>query len=103
MYNCQLLSGNYPETCSRWQHLWFKHNDMQANTSNFHFKVTGSSVIQLTLRVATIEQEDCVKLLSVNIDKKLDFKFHVSEVSRKAVRQLNALRQSRLSNIQSKI
>ncbi len=39
-----------------------------------------------------IEQEDCVKLLGVNIDKKLDFKFHISEVCRKAGRQLNALR-----------
>ncbi len=66
--------------------------------------VTGSSVIQLTPRAATIEQEDCVKLLCVNIDKKLDFTFHVNEVCRKAGRQLNALRrQSRLLNIQSKM
>ncbi len=66
--------------------------------------VTGSSAIQLTLRAATIEQEDCVKLLGVNIDKKLNFKFYASEVCRKAGRQLNALRrQSRLLNIQSKM
>ncbi len=32
---------------------------MQANPSKFHFMVTGSSTIQLTLRAATIEQEDC--------------------------------------------
>ncbi len=82
----------------------FTHNDMQVNPSKFHFMVTGINVIQLTLRAATIEQEDCVKLLGVNIDKKLDFKFHVNEVCRKAGRQLNALRrQSRLVNIQSKM
>ncbi len=76
----------------------------QANPSKFHFMVTGSSAIQLTLMAATIEQEDCVKLLSVNIDKKLDFKFNVNEVCRKAGRQLNALRrQSRLLNMQSKM
>ena len=41
---------------------------------------------------------------SVNIDKKLDFKFHVSEVCRKAGRQLNALRrQSRLLNTLGKM
>ncbi len=82
----------------------FTHNDMQVNPSKFHFMVTGINVIQLTLRAATIEQEDCVKLLGVNIDKKLDFKFHVNEICRKAGRQLNALRrQSRLVNIQSKM
>ncbi len=66
--------------------------------------MTGSSRIQLILRVATIEQEDCIKLLGVNIDKKLDFTFYVSEVCRKAGRQLNAIRrQSRLLNFQSKM
>ncbi len=75
---------------------WFTHK--------FHFTATGSSAIQLTLKVATIEQEDCVKLLGVNIDKKLDIKFHVNEVCRKAGRQLHALRrQSRLLNMQSKM
>ncbi len=45
-----------------------------------------------------------VKLLGVNIDKKLDFKFHVNEECRKAGRQLTALRrQSRLLNMQSKM
>ncbi len=48
---------------------WFTHNDMQANPSKFYFIVIGSSAIQLTPRTATIEQEHCVKLLGVNIDK----------------------------------
>ncbi len=64
------------------------------------------SLLQLsaTLRAATIEQEDCLKLLGINIDKKLDFKFQVNEVCRKVGGQLNALRrQSRLLNIQSKM
>ncbi len=40
----------------------------------------------------------------MNIDKKLDFKFHVNEVCRKTGRQLNALRrQSILLNIQNKM
>ncbi len=83
---------------------WFTHNVMQANPSKFHFIVTGSSVIQLTLRAATIEQEVCVKLLGVNMYQKLDFKFHVNEVCRKTDRQLNGLRrQSRLLNMQSKM
>ncbi len=47
----------------------FIYYDMNANPSKFHFMVTSSSTIQLTLRAATIEQEDCVKLLGVNIAK----------------------------------
>ncbi len=88
--HCQLPSGSYPETCSRCYISidWFTHNDMQANPPKFHFMVTGSSIIQLTLRAATIEQEDYVKLLGVNIGKKLDFKFHVNEVCRKSGRPL---------------
>ncbi len=46
----------------------FIHNDMQADPSNFH--LWSQVVAQLTLRAATIEQEDCVKLLGVSIDKK---------------------------------
>ncbi len=63
---------------------WFTHNDMQANPSKFHCMVTGSSAIQLTLRAATTEQEHCVKLLGVNIDKKLD----LSSMSMKNVERL---------------
>ncbi len=38
---------------------------------------TGDSNVILTLRGVTIEQDNYVKLQDVNIDKKLDFKFHV--------------------------
>ncbi len=46
--------------------------------------------IQLTLRAASIEQDNCIKLLAVNIDKMLEIKFHVSQVCRKAGKQLKA-------------
>ncbi len=82
---------------------WFTENDMQANPTKFQFMTTSINNVVLTLRGATIEQDDCVKLLGVNIDRKLDFRFHVSEVIRKCARQLNALRrQSKLLNVQAK-
>jgi len=82
---------------------WYNNNDMKANPNKFQFLVTGGCSITLSIRGATIEQENYVKLLGVNIDKKLDFRFHVSEVCRKAGRQLNALRrQSRLLNMKAK-
>ncbi len=87
---------------------WFKdtpftHNDMMANPSKFQFMTTGDSNAILKLRGVTIEQDNHVKLLGVNIDKKNDFKFHVNEVIRKYARQLNALRrQSRVLNVLAK-
>ena len=83
---------------------WFSSNDMQANPSKFQFMTFEDSNVVLTLRGVSIEQDDCVKLLGVNIDRKLDFKFHVNEVIKKCGRQLNALRrQSRLLNTRSKL
>ncbi len=64
---------------------------------------TGDSNVILTLRDVTIEQDNYVKLLGVNIDTKLNFKFHVNEVIRKCALQLNALhRQSRVLNVLAK-
>ncbi len=59
---------------------WFTNNDMMANSSKFQFMATGDSNAIPKLRGVTIEQDNHVKLLGVNIDKKLDFKFHVNEV-----------------------
>ncbi len=63
----------------------------------------GDSNVILTLRGVTIEQDNYVKLLGVNIDKQLDFKFHVNEVIRKCAHLLNALhRQSRVPDALAK-
>ncbi len=57
----------------------------------------------LTLRGVAIERDNYVKLLGVNIEKILDFKFHVNEAIKKCARQLNALhRQSRVLNVLAK-
>ncbi len=64
---------------------------------------TGDSSVILTLRGVTIEQDNYINLLGVNIDKIIDFKFHVNEVIRKCAHQLNALRrQSRVLNVLAK-
>ncbi len=51
---------------------WFTNNDIMANPSKFHFMTTGESNVILTLRGVTIEQDNYVKRLGVNIDKKHD-------------------------------
>ncbi len=49
---------------------WFTNNDMMANPSKFEFMITGDSNVILTLRGVTIQQDNYVKRLGVNIDKK---------------------------------
>ncbi len=74
-----------------------------ANPSKFQFMNTLDNNVILTHRGVTIEQYNYVKLLGVNINKKLDFKFLVNEDIRKCARQLNALgRQSRVLNVLAK-
>ncbi len=74
-----------------------------ANPSKFQFMTTGDSNVILTLRGVNIEHDNYLKLLGVNIDKKLDFKFHANEVIRKCAHQLNALHwQSRVLNVLAK-
>ncbi len=101
----RLPSELHLEACHQWQHCidWFTNNDMMANPSKFQFMTTGDINVILTLRGVTIEQDNYVKHLGVKIDKKLDFKFHVNEVIRKCVHQLNVLRkQSRVLNVLAK-
>ncbi len=74
-----------------------------ANPSKFQFMTTGDSNVITTLRDVTIEQDNYVKLLGVNIDKKLGFKLHVNEVIMKCACQLNAFRrESRVLNVLAK-
>ena len=83
---------------------WFAENNMQANPTKFQFLTTGNSNVVLTIKGAIIDQDQCVKLLGVNIDKRLDFNFHVETVVRKCAAQLNALRrQSKLLNTRAKL
>ncbi len=83
---------------------WFTNNDIMANPFKFQVMTTGDSNVILTLRGITIEQDNYVKPLGVNIGKNLDLKFHVNEVIRKCEHQLNVLhRQSRVLNVLTKM
>ncbi len=78
---------------------------MKANPNKFQFMVPGNNdKTDFTLRDIVLPHEELVKLLGINVDQNLDFKFHVNEVCRKAGRQLNALRRkSKLLNTSSKL
>ena len=72
---------------------WFKSNYMKANPSKFQAICLSRDNQQIQLKVedSIIESEPVVKLLGVYIDQNLNFNHHVSIISKKAARQVNAL------------
>jgi hypothetical protein len=84
---------------------WFDENQMQANPVKFQFMYTSDEKnVVFECRDMTIEAEESVKLLGINIDYKLKFTQHVSDVIRKCGFQLNTLRRhSKLLNTNTKL
>ena len=84
---------------------WFDENQMQANPVKFQFMHTSDEEkVVFECRDVTIEAEKSVKLLGINIDYKLKFTQHVSDVIRKCGFQLNTLRRhSKLLNTNTKL
>ena len=78
---------------------WFQENVMKANPDKFQFLAISSKTKKFELILSpdtVIKSEPHVKALGVTIDSKLNFSEHISELSKKAARQLNAL--ARISN-----
>ena len=79
---------------------WLKQNHMIANPSKFHALLikkdqTTTSGEKIRIQGKTIESEDSVKLLGIQLDYKLNFDPHISELCRKAATQLNVLKRLR--------
>ncbi len=73
----------------------YKNNQMQANATKFHYMHTSNDTdTDFQCESINIKSEDMVKMLGINIDKKLKFTFHVTEVIRKCTYQLNALKRN---------
>ena len=79
---------------------WFSDNKMEANPDKFQAislgKKTHDSNISFTLDGSEIKCDEEVKLVGVTIDFRLNFDSHISNICRKASRQLNVLK--RLGN-----
>ena len=87
---------------------WFRDNKMQANPDKFQAIMLGKSGFEncksLFLNGTEIKCEDSVKLLGVTIDFLLNFDLHVSNICKKAARQINVLlRLSKFLTIETKI
>ena len=72
---------------------WFKANYMKANSSKFQAICLSRNGQQIEFKIEnnTIKSEDVVKLLGIHIDRELKFDNHVSVITKKAARQINAL------------
>ena len=85
---------------------WFNVNFMKANPSKFQAICISKDekTIEFCINNNIIKSEPSVKLLGINIDAKLNFKNHVSIISKKAAKQINALlRISKQLNYESKL
>ena len=75
---------------------WFSHNQMKANPDKFQAIAIGSKTlnesISFNLEGNKIDCEKEVKLLGVTIDCQLKFNTHISNICKKASRQLNVLK-----------
>lgn len=71
---------------------WVATNEMEANPSKFQAMFSDPSPdISVSFKDVTIHNQTCVKLLGVNIDHKLSFNKHISDLCHKAARQINVL------------
>lgn len=81
---------------------WFKCNGMQANPEKFQLIISHrnkNETVELHVCNTVIKSTNSVKLLGITIDSKLNFDSHISDLCKKASRQVNVLK--RLSNILS--
>ena len=77
---------------------WFTNNSMKINPDKFNAIIFGTNeCVDFKFHGINVKSMDEVKLLSVNIDKKLNFDIHISYLCKKTSRQVNAL--SRLRHI----
>ena len=87
---------------------WFKNNKMQANPDKFQAIMLGLQGFlnckSLNLNGIEIKCEDSVKLLGVTFDYMLNFDIHISDICKKAARQINVLlRLSKYLSTETKI
>ena len=72
---------------------WINVNEMKANPSKFQviFSNRNSVNEQLSVGDTVLSGQNDVKLLGIHIDRKLSFSQHISEICKKAGKQINVL------------
>ena len=75
---------------------WFKINEMIVNPDKFQATVVKKNCrmkdsYALNINKQTINSENCIKLLGIEMDNTLSFDKHISNLCKKASNQLNAI------------
>ena len=74
---------------------WFNQNKMIVNQDKFQAKLpekrNENNQSCLKINNQKIKTANCVKLLGINIDRKLNFDSHISDLCKKASIKLNTL------------
>ena len=73
--------------------FWFENNYMKMNEDKSHLLVFGSKGVDVSVSISgsLIQESDEEKLLGLTLDRRLNFKNHVSTHCRKASQKLHAL------------
>ena len=78
---------------------WFNQNKMTVNPDKFQAmlleKKNENNQSSFKINNQRIKTTNCVKLLGTNIDSKLNFDSHISDLCKRASMQLNALNRLR--------
>ena len=76
---------------------WYKDNLLKVNCDKMLGHGNTDSIINLSVGGEQIEQPRSIKILGVNIDEKLKFNIHISEVCKRVSRQVGIL--NKLKNL----
>ena len=85
---------------------WFTRNQMQANPDKFHGLALSKRAFDrkptFSIKAAELECTEDAKLLDVDIDYMLNFNTHITNVCRRASRQINVLRWRNVTSLHVK-
>ena len=80
-----------PEQASNGLFEWFKNNLLKSNAEKCHLLVSTNERRSMNVDRFKIDKSDTEKLLGVKFDQKLTFKYHISDICKKAGRKISAL------------
>ena len=70
---------------------WFHNNNLISNAEKIHLIMTSKDNLEIQVSGCSISNEDCVKLLWIDINNNFNFDYHVSQLCRKASKKLHIL------------
>ena len=70
---------------------WFNDNSMKINADKYHLLVSTNNTVKIKIGNFDVTNSKCEKLLGVRFDHKFSFDDHISELCKKASRNIHPL------------